>query len=375
MSANLQKLTPQQIAQIPIYQQKWRNVALSTAEIDREKTIDAINLAYDFCGLEQPQVVFSKSPYSAMNKVLPELESLIQNSVSYKVKHLFNQAWNLFAQQSAHSNQQQNLKRPSEISIHLHTTFYFKFIEYMKVAQEQLQIDLAEVLELKLDVNLAGLFHSLQEQLQEKYDSNFIPGVNFCSYASWLDFWSSEFNYTGDKDFIHLVKILATSCPWIFPYQKVVVVCDRPRKISFNSEQRLHSEGEPAIEFADGYRVYAYSGVILPDKYGVTHPHQWQPHWLLTETNAEVRRVLMQGIGYARIMQELQATELDNYREYTLLKVNSQIDIEPIYLLKMHCPSTGLIHVLRVPPNTKSAKEAITWVNWGIAPEDFVLQT
>ena len=41
----------------------------------------------------------------------------------------------------------------------------------------------------------------------------------------------------------------------------------------------------------------------------------------------------------------------------------------------MICPSTGHIHVLRVPPEMKSASEAITWVNWEIPPEDFAIQT
>lgn len=51
------------------------------------------------------------------------------------------------------------------------------------------------------------------------------------------------------------------------------------------------------------------------------------------------------------------------------------MDIEPIYLLKMTCPSTSFIHALRVPPEVKSAREAISWVNWGIDPEEFGVQT
>ncbi|MEG4023441.1 hypothetical protein QT996_11640 [Microcoleus sp. S13C4] len=49
--------------------------------------------------------------------------------------------------------------------------------------------------------------------------------------------------------------------------------------------------------------------------------------------------------------------------------------LEPIYLLKMTCPSTGHLHALRVPPKVRSAKEAISWVNWGIDPEEFQVQT
>ncbi len=84
--------------------------------------------------------------------------------------------------------------------------------------------------------------------------------------------------------------------------------------------------------------------------------------------------MLIQEIGYARIFHELQAQQLDTWAEYTLLKINGA-DIEPMYLLKMTCPSTGFIHVLRVPPNMKSAREAIRWVNWGTAPEEFLVQT
>ncbi len=129
------------------------------------------------------------------------------------------------------------------------------------------------------------------------------------------------------------------------------------------------------MQFADGYSVYVYHGINLPEIYGKHHPQQWQPSWLLQEQNAELRKILIQQIGYSRIIEELQAIELDSYQEYTLLKINSDIDIEPIHLLKMICPSTGHIHVLRVPPEMKSAREAIIWVNWEIPPEDFAIQT
>ena len=125
--------------------------------------------------------------------------------------------------------------------------------------------------------------------------------------------------------------------------------------------------------------VWIY-GVDLPKKY-FCHQHQWQSQWLLSEDNAEVRQLLIQTIGYDRICQELQATELDSWCEYTLLKIDIFDDFDddnneyPTYLLKMTCPSTGHIHALRVPPDMKSAREAIRWVNWGIDPEEFAVQT
>ncbi|MEH2160335.1 MAG: hypothetical protein V7K38_04650 [Nostoc sp.] len=41
----------------------------------------------------------------------------------------------------------------------------------------------------------------------------------------------------------------------------------------------------------------------------------------------------------------------------------------------MTCHSTSFIHALRVPPTIKSAREGICWVNWGVDPEEFGVQT
>jgi hypothetical protein len=91
--------------------------------------------------------------------------------------------------------------------------------------------------------------------------------------------------------------------------------------------------------------------------------------------------LLIQRIGYDRICQELEVRELDSWQEYTLLSIDFDDDFDnagnpkPVYLLKMTCPSTGFIHALRVPPDLESAQEAIRWVNWGIDPEEFSVQT
>lgn len=96
-----------------------------------------------------------------------------------------------------------------------------------------------------------------------------------------------------------------------FTLKNFFLVCDRPTKLHFDNQNRLHAEGKPAIQFADGYSLYSHHGVTLPEEYGKIHPHAWEPQYLLSENNAELRRVLIQGIGYDRIASELQAIELD----------------------------------------------------------------
>jgi internalin A len=95
----------------------------------------------------------------------------------------------------------------------------------------------------------------------------------------------------------------------------------------------------------------------------------------LSEKNTQLLRILIQAIGYNRICDELKAIQLDSFREYSLIKIDANADVEPIVLLKMICANTGYTHVLRVPPNMESAREAITWINWGVHPEDFAVKS
>jgi leucine-rich repeat protein SHOC2 len=120
--------------------------------------------------------------------------------------------------------------------------------------------------------------------------------------------------------------------------------------------------------------IVNFLDVDLPRRYW-TKLSDWNPKWLLDEENAEIRQVLIQQIGYDRICQELDVIDLNTWREYTLLKIDADIDEEPMVLLKMTCPSTGHIHILRVPPEMTSAEAAITWVNHRIHPDEFTVQT
>lgn len=130
-------------------------------------------------------------------------------------------------------------------------------------------------------------------------------------------------------------------------------------------------------------KTVQYLFVDLPLRYW-TNLAEWKSQWLLDEQNSVIRQILIERLGYEQICQELNAIDIDSWREYTLLKIEG---IEPTYalgwtlkresmmLLKMICPSTTHIHILRVPPEMVSAEDAITWVNHGIHPDRFSIQT
>jgi hypothetical protein len=350
----IESLTPEQEALIPVYREKWKAIALSTEPINRQKASDAVKAAYTAVDKEEPEILFFDSPnlmlyHAALNKaVLSQPDASLRNLLAQLRGKLERHLWKQLDKQ---------------LKAQIQNQFWSE--TWSEPWRESVQEP----------------WHPLWSQLGDQLYRSWSYFIHDCirpeelaRQGSWLDFCASVLGCSYEKKIWEAFYSLATECGWILAFKKICFVCDRPIKFSFDRENRLHAEGEPAIRFVDEFSVYAYHGVTLPEKYGKLHPNQWQAQWLLEEHNTELRRVLIQEIGYERICQELQATELDSWQEYTLLIIE-YVDIEPIYLLKMTCPSTGFIHALRVPPDIQSAREAIRWVNWGINPEEFAVQT
>jgi hypothetical protein len=421
----IDKLTPEQEALIPVYRDKWRKIALSTERIDRQKAAKAVKAVYTSFYLNEPEILFFDSPFAAGEYVLNKIVNQLLKELSQPPQpptNALDKLFELLEKQLAKPEQLlrklvDKLKNPfvpprtDSLSFELCCLLQEYLDEKLRDELRTLLWEKEELLKAKLEVYLRTkidilkvlmkneVSKQLETQVRNQLKNKFI---NIIESLFWQDV-SKQLNYEidqfvvnslsvsdiGYKDFLitelncdtHnldewlVSQSIVKDCGWIIPYENLCIVCDRPTLLHFDNENRLHAEGKPAIEFADGYSIYSYHGVTLPEKYGKIHPHAWESQWLLSENNAELRRVLIQGIGYDRIASELQARELDAWAEYTLLKIDADVDDEPIHLLKMTCPSTGFIHALRVPPDTESAREAIRWVNWGIDPEEFQQQT
>jgi leucine-rich repeat protein SHOC2 len=96
--------------------------------------------------------------------------------------------------------------------------------------------------------------------------------------------------------------------------------------------------------------------------------------YLIFNCTCLLRRVIIGQIGYERICKELDTMTIDSGREYTSIEIE-KVDIEPMVLLKIICPSTDRIHILRVPPEMISAEAAMTWINHNIHPNNIGIQT
>lgn len=181
--------------------------------------------------------------------------------------------------------------------------------------------------------------------------------------ATWLSFY----NYCQEvleldvcnklQGFMDLAKY----CGWVSFYEDTVVFQHRPESIKLDDQNRLHSENGPAIRFRDGVSIYSWHGVRIPADW-IENKANLSAETALTWENIEQRRAACEILGWAKILDKLDAKVIDENEDEqigTLLSVNIP-DIGRENFLKVRC-GTGRIFAIPVPPNMKTAEEANAW--------------
>ena len=95
-----------------------------------------------------------------------------------------------------------------------------------------------------------------------------------------------------------------------------------------------------------------------------------KPRHLLKIHNRLVRRKCLEEIGYERILQDLPHDIIAKEGEYELARIDWHKDEEPIYLIKVKCPSTNVYYTLRVPPQMRTIQQAVAWT-FGLTEKNY----
>ena len=111
---------------------------------------------------------------------------------------------------------------------------------------------------------------------------------------------------------------------WWYPHRDFILVGERATEIhrehtnQFNrrgfGSHRLHRNDGPAVAWPDGWGVYSIHGVQIPfqKRYVVERPELITIDEIHGETNAEVRRIMVERYGHERYLRESHADLLDS---------------------------------------------------------------
>lgn len=215
----MEKLTPEQEALIPVYREKWKKLAFSTAPIDREKAAEAIKAAYVFIGKDEPEIVFEDSPNAAFNDISYGMATLGDSVIGELENKLINY---------------QNDRLSAQISVLRIELGY---------AENALLSDLWDELIQFWDY----VHYEIVKSIGEVYINHEEWFTNGCLF----DFCFSVVNYCfpAEPEWEILQNILMT-CGLTFPFERFCFVCDRPTKISIDNQGAESEEVKIICEFA-----------------------------------------------------------------------------------------------------------------------------
>jgi hypothetical protein len=190
--------------------------------------------------------------------------------------------------------------------------------------------------------------------------------------AGWLSFYDYMRNALGLRTETEpLAPLLALSerAHWFVPLSGACFVSRRPTALRRDTQGRLHGDGVPALEYADGYAIWALHGVrFTPDlaaKVVAPAPADVNPADVLALSNVEQRAVAMSRVGLARFFDKLGPKLLDKQEEYHLYEI--QLGEQRRVYLRMQNPSVDEVHLEAVHPTCATVTQALNWRNFGEA--------
>ena len=301
MATKIESFTDEQIATFPSYVKKWTDIGLSTSKLDKKHAKAAIINLYKCGELAPPKkIVFCSSPLMALYvKAMRDVKDIT-------VKNTY----------------------PTDFSI----------------VMKDISKDIAD--------NMSSSF------------SDFIYGQH---EAYWLSFYDVFINngLPELKDKLHGLMECAEGCGWILPYEEICYVAEKPVKLHLDTENRLHNLEGPAVSWSDGYSIYSIHGVRLNESnsFIVTDKSRINAKTILAESNAEVRRVMIDIYGTDNFIKNSNAT-LVHKDEWGKLWSQLVPDDEPIFMVEVLNSSpepdgTFKTYFLRVNPTVKTAHEAV----------------
>ncbi|WUI01872.1 hypothetical protein OHR68_08695 [Spirillospora sp. NBC_00431] len=160
---------------------------------------------------------------------------------------------------------------------------------------------------------------------------------------------------------------------WWWPYERLVILSERPAELHRDEPGRLHRGDGPALAYPDGFALHAWRGMPIPPDFvesltGLTAAR------ISAEENAELRRVMLEIFGYDRYLAETGARPLHRDETGVLWSIDLPGD-EPVVMVEVvnstpEPDGTHRTYYLRVPPGTRTARAGVAWT-FGVDEADY----
>ncbi|MFE5239711.1 MULTISPECIES: DUF6745 domain-containing protein [unclassified Streptomyces] len=316
------------------YVNAWRAVAAATGRGDRSAAEDGVRLAYRTAGLAEPErIIWTDSPKAAVEVV----EKLTDAGRSVR-EEVRTRPW------AAERRRVYDELGPAGWSS-LWSATGAQLWETTAGLAERIR---------------TGVVAELTTRPEDEPDVRLVllDAVLGQHDAAWL----AAFDGRGDR--LTGLAEVARNAGWWWPYERAVVISERPSVLHRDEAGRLDRGDGPALAYPDGFSLYAWRGMPVPVEFleglsGLT------PERIRAEENAELRRVMLEYYGYDRYLTESGAEPVHRDETGILWRIAMEGDEDVVMVEVVNSTpepdGTHRTYWLRVPPRIRTSKEGVAW--------------
>jgi hypothetical protein len=355
----IEKLTDEQIKEIPLFVKKWVDIGLNCDPVDKKKAIEISDFYCEkIAKRNKAPVVVLPSPLSAWlaacmfsdqfdAQVYDQVRDQVRDQVA-QVAQVGDQVYNQVRDQVAQVGDQVRDQVDAQVAQVDAQVAQVGDQVYNQVRDQVAQVD-------------AQVYNQVRDQVRA-FVWPYIDGHWWSGYLAYI----SYYEYLGLK-FVNTDKIRwflsLKDIGLFYPLKNIIIISDKPEKIIKN-DLGLHSQNGPAVLYRDGFCVYALNGIRVPKWLVETKSDALKAEDLKRKEleNVDVRREFIRKIGIDRLCEH--GKVLDSWGNYELIDMKTVLSLDgPAPYLKMKNPSVDLYHLEGVHENCKTVHHALAWRN------------
>jgi len=361
------ELTKEQNALLPVYRDKWLQIGLAAGKGDRAEAERGVRLAYQAADLTPPKYyVWLDSPLAGCyaGVMLDQVWDQVGDQVWAQVgDQVGDQVWaqvgdqvgdQVWAQVRNQVRDQVGDQVWNQVRNQVGDQVWDQVWNQVRdqVGDQVWNQVWAQVRDQVKDQVKDQIYKSIEGQ----HDSNWLGFCNF--FADVLDISAAK-KLEG-------LNLVAQNTGWWWAYENVAVLTDRPVALHRDPEHRLHNPKGMAVEYADGFGIWAINGVRVTEQI-VIQPETLTVEQITGERNAEIRRVMRQQYGYDKYLAGVGAELIDDDCEWgKLWRAQIEGEDEPLCMVEVinstpEPDGSSKTYFLRVPPDMPTAHDAVAW--------------
>lgn len=376
----LESLTPEQEAAMPGWVEKWVDIAYSTERANFDEAAQGVVQCYELINRVPKVILRTESPLGAVygGSLAYIFGKYVEGCLEYfqdekKLKTVLKKIKTSPAKLPDIPSVKYWHDLFDQIEGPVYKDFEKAWSEKFKDADDEILKQVFYFIKLHFEIDiLSDNGHPPNQAKYVKFlNENWNKYRGIVAWTGWYAYVTFFRDVCGlelpifsnfEKDYR-----VGMNCGWWWMFEDICAISDRPISISRTSENRLHNESGPSIEYSDGFKVWTIHGVRVNEQI-VMRPETQTTEQIKQEQSEEIRRVRIERYGWERYIQDTHAKVIsrnhDDISNQTELLVELEDGTRRMIVID---PSTSRRYVLGVPRDTQSAQDGQRYLSQGLS--------